>query len=163
MTIQIELESLRKESDKFSIERRQKLESKLQAVSAEVGRLTKRWEDERSTIAALKKAKEQLELARLELEKAQRNGDYAKASELRYSSIPKLESRLPREGAELSAKEEYEQILIHDSVRSADIENVVSRQTGIPVTKLMSGYVFALFAIPCSSAVLILEKNLRLS
>ena len=141
MTIQIELESLRKESDISSVERRQTLEKESAAKSDEVARLTKIWEKERSEIASLKSAKEELEKARLHLEQAQRDGDYAKASELRYSTIPKLEDQLPKEGVETSATGEYGDMLIHDSVRSSDIEAVVSRQTGIPVTKLMSGEV----------------------
>ncbi|KAL9099243.1 MAG: hypothetical protein Q9163_005234 [Psora crenata] len=139
MTIQIELESLRKETDVSSVERRQKLEKELSAKSDEVARLTEIWDKEKSEIAALKNAKEELEKARVQLDQAQREGDYAKASELRYSTIPKLEEHLAKDGAEARAKSEYGDMLIHDSVTAADIEAVVSRQTGIPVTKLMSG------------------------
>ena len=136
MTIQIELESLRKETDVPSVERKEKLEQELQIKEDEAARLTKIWEKEKSEIEAIKNARSDLEAARIALEQAQREGDYGKASELRYSTIPRLQSLLPQEGAEASASASG---ILHDSVTPADIEAVVSRQTGIPVTKLMSG------------------------
>ena len=147
MTIQIELESLRKDSDVSSVERRKKLEGDLVAKCKEVASLTEIWEKERSNIAFLKSAKEELEKARLQLDQAQREGDYAKASELRYSSIPRLEEQLPKEGAEGPTGGDYGDMLIHDSVKTSDIEAVVSRQTGIPITKLMSGEVEKLISM----------------
>ena len=136
MTIQIELESLRKETDVPSVERKEKLEQELQIKEDEAARLTEIWEKEKSEIEAIKNARSDLEAARIALEQAQREGDYGKASELRYSTIPRLRSLLPQEGAEASASASG---ILHDSVTPADIEAVVSRQTGIPVTKLMSG------------------------
>jgi ATP-dependent Clp protease ATP-binding subunit ClpB len=140
MTIQIELESLRKETDVASRERREKLEETLRQKQIEVGELTKRWEKEREEIEAIKRTKEDLEKARLELEQAQREGNFAKASELRYATIPKLEASLPTDGFE-GQKGESEDTLLHDSVTADDIARVVSRSTGIPVTKLMAGEV----------------------
>lgn len=136
MTIQIELESLRKETDVPSVERKEKLEQELQTKEDEAARLTEIWEKEKSEIEAIKNARSDLEAARIALEQAQREGDYGKASELRYSTIPRLQSLLPQDGAEASASASG---ILHDSVTPADIEAVVSRQTGIPVTKLMSG------------------------
>ena len=134
MTIQIELESLRKETDVPSVERKEKLEQELQIKEDEAARLTEIWEKEKSEIEAIKNARSDLESARIALEQAQREGEYGKASELRYSTIPRLQSLLPQEGAEAPSSG-----ILHDSVTPADIEAVVSRQTGIPVTKLMSG------------------------
>lgn len=136
MTIQIELESLRKEDDIASKERREKLEEQLKAKKEELGKLNEKWENERRGIEEIKKIKEDLEKARLELEQSQREGNFAKASELRYSTIPALEQRLPKDGAD---KGKSPDSLLHDSVTADDIANVVSRTTGIPVTKLMSG------------------------
>lgn len=136
MTIQIELESLRKEDDIASKERREKLEEQLKAKKEELGKLNEKWENERREIEEIKKIKEDLEKARLELEQSQREGNFAKASELRYSTIPALERRLPKDGAD---KGKSPDSLLHDSVTADDIANVVSRTTGIPVTKLMSG------------------------
>ncbi|CAG8426946.1 unnamed protein product [Penicillium salamii] len=135
-TIQIELESLRKETDVASRERREKLQEDLKIKKDEAGELTKAWEKEKAEIDTIKGTKADLERARFELEKAQREGDFAKAGELRYATIPELEAKLPKEGAEQDSEN---QTLIHDSVTADDIGNVVSRTTGIPVNKLMAG------------------------
>lgn len=137
MTIQIELESLRKETDIASKERREKLEETLKVKQAEVRELMEKWETERERIQKVKNTKEELERARLELEVAQRTGDFAKAGELQYSKIPQLEQQLPKEEDEAKSGD----TLIHDSVTADDIALVVSRATGIPVTKLMAGEV----------------------
>lgn len=142
MTIQIELESLRKETDIASKERRDQLEKTLTLKQDEVGALTEKWEKERAEIDDIKKTKEQLEAARLELEQAQREGNFAKASELRYARIPDLQKKLPQEeGGEKSPSESASDVLIHDSVTADDIASVVAKSTGIPVTKLMAGEV----------------------
>ena len=139
MTIQIELESLRKETDIMSKERREKLESSLESKQKEAARLTEIWDKERAELEAIKSAKEELEKARIELDQAQRDGNFGKASELRYSTIPQLEARLPKDGSETAAGTTQGDTLIHDSVTADDIANVVSKATGIPITKLMSG------------------------
>ncbi|KAF2842517.1 P-loop containing nucleoside triphosphate hydrolase protein [Patellaria atrata CBS 101060] len=141
MTIQIELESLRKEKDIASTERREKLEQTLKEKQAEAASLTEKWDKERAEIEEIKKLQADLEKARLELEQAQREGNFAKASELRYATIPALQRKLPQEGAEKSTDGTSAESLIHDSVTSDDIARVVSRTTGIPVTKLMTGEV----------------------
>ncbi|KAJ8130067.1 hypothetical protein O1611_g3561 [Lasiodiplodia mahajangana] len=140
MTIQIELESLRKEKDVASRERREKLESDLKKLQEEEKALTKRWDKERAQIEALKKVQEDLDKARIELEHAQRSGNFARASELRFGVIPNLESKLPKDG-ETGRNTEGPGTLIHDSVTADDIAAVVSRITGIPVTKLTSGHI----------------------
>ncbi|OBT67802.1 ATP-dependent Clp protease ATP-binding subunit ClpB [Pseudogymnoascus sp. 23342-1-I1] len=139
MTIQIELESLRKERDVASKERREKLEADLQAAQEEVGALNEKWEKERGGLEAIKKLKAELEEARTELEQAQRLNNYGRAGELRYSIIPRLEQQLPAEG-ETGLDSGAESNLIHDAVTADDIAAVVSRTTGIPVSKLTSGH-----------------------
>ncbi|KAF2484361.1 P-loop containing nucleoside triphosphate hydrolase protein [Neohortaea acidophila] len=143
MTIQIELESLRKESDIASKERRQQLERTLTLKQDEVGALTEKWDKERAEIEEIKKTKEHLEAARLELDQAQREGNFAKASELRYAKIPELQKQLPPEegGENANATATSSDALIHDSVTADDIAAVVPKSTGIPVTKLMAGEV----------------------
>ena len=138
MTHQIELESLRKETDIASKERREKLEKSLKTKQDEVAKLTEVWEQERAEIEAIKKTKEDLEKARIELEQAQREGNFGKAGELRYAVIPKLQEKLPKEEDSIV---KGTGILIHDAVTADDIANVVSRSTGIPVSKLMAGEV----------------------
>ena len=140
MTIQIELESLRKEKDVASRERREKLEADLKSLQEEEKALSERWEKERSEIESLKKVQEELDKARVELDQAQRQGNFGRASELRFGVIPNLERKLPKEG-EQQADSEGPDTLIHDSVTADDIANVVSRITGIPVAKLTSGHI----------------------
>ncbi|KAJ4173786.1 chaperone ATPase hsp78 [Fusarium falciforme] len=139
MTIQIELESLRKESDVASKERREKLEKDLAKYNEEISVLNSRWEKERAEIESVKKVQEDLDKARFELEQAQRENNFGRASELRFGVIPSLEQKLPKEGESKESK--AEDTLIHDSVTSDDIANVVSRITGIPVSKLTSGHI----------------------
>ncbi|KAG6021825.1 chaperone ATPase hsp78 [Claviceps sp. Clav32 group G5] len=145
MTIQIELESLRKEKDVASQERREKLEKDLQRHQEEIEKLNARWEKEKSEIDSVKKIQEDLEKARFDLEQAQREGNFARASELRFSIIPTLEQKLPSEGdndgLQRSPQQDSEGALIHDAVTSDDIAAVVSRISGIPVSKLTSGHI----------------------
>jgi ATP-dependent Clp protease ATP-binding subunit ClpB len=143
MTIQIELESLRKEEDIASKERKEALEQSLTLKQDKVGELTAKWDKERAEIEDIKKAKEELEQARMELDQAQREGNFAKASELRYASIPALEQKLQpqKQGEEGATTSDSTESLLHDSVTADDIAGVVARTTGIPVNKLMSGEV----------------------
>ena len=138
MTAQIELESLRKETDVSSSERKAEIDSYLKLKQKEVARLTEIWEQEKAAFARMRTTKQELEKAQFELEQAQREGDFGKASELRYSVIPSLQNSLPTEGAESS---DTSGTLTQDSVTVDDITSVVSRTTGIPVSKLMSGEV----------------------
>lgn len=133
MTIQIELESLKKETDPISIERKEKLENDLKLKQEEVNRLTEVWEQEKEALEEIKRAKSDLEQAKVDLEIAQRNGDFARASELQYMVIPSLEKKLPKESDKRTDK------LLHESVTSDDIAGVISRMTGIPTDNLMKG------------------------
>jgi ATP-dependent Clp protease ATP-binding subunit ClpB len=139
MVIQIELESLRKETDIASKERREKLQQDLKAYQEEAKTLTEKWEKERAEIEAIKKIKEDLDKARIELDQAQRENNFGRASELRYSIIPSLEQKLPKE-SEVAPGTAESGSLIHDAVTADDIASVVSRITGIPVSKLTSGH-----------------------
>ena len=136
MTIQIELESLRKETDVVSKERREKLEEKLSQKQGEVNILTEKWEKERKEIEEIKETKAKIEKARFDLEQARRDGDFANAGQLQYQTIPELQKKLPQEGDQRTGDS-----LLHESVTADDIAGVVSRTTGIPVTKLMAGEV----------------------
>jgi ATP-dependent Clp protease ATP-binding subunit ClpB len=136
MTLQIEMESLRKETDIASKERRERLETQLKEKQEKAAELTEKWEKERAEIEDIKNVKADLDKARNELDQARREGNFAKASELQYDVIPKLQSRIPQEQGPQS-----EGSLLHDSVTADDIASVVSRTTGIPVTKLMAGEV----------------------
>ncbi|KAI9246431.1 P-loop containing nucleoside triphosphate hydrolase protein [Helicostylum pulchrum] len=135
MTTQIELESLRKETDVMSVERREKLKSELEAKQKESERLSAIWSTERQKLDGIKRIKEDLEKARVELEAAQRAGNFQKASELRYGVIPNLEKQLPQDNTDEDNTESF----IHERVTSNDIARVVSQMTGIPVRNLVKG------------------------
>ncbi|CCE79672.1 Piso0_001754 [Millerozyma farinosa CBS 7064] len=137
MTIQIELESLRKESDDLSVSRREKLEEDLKEKQALLKELTDQWDTEKQTIDNIKNAKTDLEQAKFDLEESQREVDYAKASELQYATIPELEKHLKN----LTENENTvkNSTLLHDSITSDDIANVISRMTGIPLSNLLKG------------------------
>ncbi|KAJ4380861.1 chaperone ATPase hsp78 [Didymella sp. IMI 355093] len=139
MTIQIELESLRKETDITSKERRERLEETLKQKQADVKVLTEKWEKERAELDAIKNAQENLEKAKVELEQARREGNYAKAGQLQYSTIPELESKLPKDDEAAMGAGSRPDSLLHDSVTADDIASVVSRTTGIPLSKLNAG------------------------
>ena len=137
MTLQIELESLKKETDVFSVERRNKVEEDLRAKRNEASELTRVWHAERDRLEKIKEAKKKLEDAKYQLEVAQRQGQYEAASRLRYSTIPELERQLPNENEEND--EESPLSMLHSRVTSNDIARVVGKATGIPVQNLLKG------------------------
>ncbi|MGD9811386.1 MAG: ATP-dependent chaperone ClpB [Sphingobium sp.] len=131
--MKIEREALKKESDQASKDRLATLEEDLANLEQQSAELTARWQGEKDKIAGEQRLKEELDAARLEIEQAQRSGDYAKAGELQYGRIPDLERRLA-EASEASAG-----AMLREEVTSEDIASVVSRWTGIPVDKMMEG------------------------
>ncbi|KZT32879.1 P-loop containing nucleoside triphosphate hydrolase protein [Sistotremastrum suecicum HHB10207 ss-3] len=138
VTLQIELESLKNESDVFSVERRKKVEEDLSQSREEAGRLSSIWHAERERIKNIKDIKVRLEEANIELERAQREGQYEKASRLRFSVIPDLEKQLPSE-QESTENDSQPLTMLHDRVTSSDIARVVAKATGIPVQNLLKG------------------------
>src|SRR5213595_2527910 len=102
MQLEIEREALRKEKDRASAERLEKLERELANLKEEQGRLQAQWEHEKSAIKGTSELKQQLEDARNEIERAQRAGDYQKASELQYGRLPQLEKQIKDEEAQLA-------------------------------------------------------------
>jgi ATP-dependent Clp protease ATP-binding subunit ClpB len=138
MQLEIEREALRKEKDKASVERLSKLEKELGDLKEERNRLTAHWQQEKEAIQVMRKLKEELEQVRLEIERAQRAGDYAKASELQYARIPELEQRIRAEEERL-AKVQSGQRMLKEEVDEEDIAEVVSKWTHIPVSRLMEG------------------------
>ncbi|KAF9038696.1 P-loop containing nucleoside triphosphate hydrolase protein [Panaeolus papilionaceus] len=138
MTLQIELESLKKETDVFSVERRTNVEQELLMKRQEAEKLGDIWQAERARLSKIKDTKKKLEEAKYQLEVAQRQGQYEVASRLRFATIPELENQLPSEKEE-SEHDESPLAMLHDRVTSGDIARVVGRATGIPVQNLMKG------------------------
>jgi ATP-dependent Clp protease ATP-binding subunit ClpB len=138
MQLEIEREALRKEKDKSSKERLAKLEKDLADLKEDRGRLAAHWQQEKDAIQASRKLKEEQEALRLEIEKAQRAGDYTKASELQYGRVPALEQRIREEEARLADVQKGKRML-KEEVDEEDIAEVVSKWTHIPVSRLMEG------------------------
>src|SRR5262245_39930116 len=138
MQLEIEREALRKERDRASVERLEKLEKELANLKEEQSRLQAQWEHEKSAIKGTSDLKQQLEDARNELAVAQRAGDYAKASEVQYGRIPDLEKRLQQADAG-GASAPKGQRMLKEEVDEEDIAEVVAKWTNIPVSRLMEG------------------------
>ncbi|KAI0057375.1 P-loop containing nucleoside triphosphate hydrolase protein [Artomyces pyxidatus] len=139
VTTQIELESLKNESDVFSQERKAALERDLAAKREEAQSLTAIWQTERSRLERTKDIKKRLEEAKHQLDVAQRQGQYELASRLRFATIPDLERQLPSEGERADENADSPLSMLHDRVTSNDIARVVAKATGIPVQNLLKG------------------------
>ncbi|MDP6389173.1 MAG: ATP-dependent chaperone ClpB [Alphaproteobacteria bacterium] len=131
--LKIEREALKRESDKASKDRLRNLEKELHALEAQSGELTEKWQAEKDSLHDIQSLKEQLDAARNEAERAQREGDLARAGELLYSVVPDLESKLGGTGSEGGER------MLNEEVRESDIAAIVSRWTGIPVDKMLAG------------------------
>lgn len=133
--LKIEREALSKEKDTASKDRLTKLDEELKLLEKDSADLTSRWQAEKQKINSAQKVTEELDRARIELEQAERNSDWAKASELKYSRIPELEGKL----ADSAKNGAAHGGMINEEVTDNDIAAVVSKWTGIPVDKMLEG------------------------
>lgn len=131
--LKIEQEALKKEKDTASQERLSKINAELVDLEKRSGGLTEQWQAEKDRLQASQKLKEQLELARLDLERAEREGNWARAGELKYGQIPSLEKQLQ------DSDNQAADHMVNQEVTADDIASVVSRWTGIPVDKMLQG------------------------
>lgn len=132
LQLQIEKTSLAKEEDKKAIERRQEIEEKLGKLQSKRDEMYTRWEDEKAVLAHAKEDKQALEKARLDLEQAQNDARYEEAARLQYSVILELEARIKKQQAL-----QKEDALIQETVDEEMIAKVVSKWTGVEVTRLV--------------------------
>ncbi|GAB4185159.1 MAG: ATP-dependent chaperone ClpB [Thalassobaculales bacterium] len=144
--LKIEREALKKESDDASRERLTRLEAELADAEKKSADLTAQWRAEKEMLSGAQKLKEKLEAARAELEAAQRQGQLDRASELKYGIIPDLERTLKQ------AEQASRHRLLKEEVTDEDIASVVSRWTGVPVDKMLTGE---------REKLLRMEENLR--
>ncbi|MCC7205896.1 MAG: ATP-dependent chaperone ClpB [Anaerolineae bacterium] len=140
MQLEIEREALRKERDKASRERLEKLEEELADLREEQTALQARWSSEREAIAAIRETKAQLDDARVKLEQAERRSNLEAAARLRYGDIPALERQLADQETRLRQLQQ-DGSMLKEEVDAEEIAAVVSRWTGVPVTRLMEGEV----------------------
>jgi len=136
--LEIEREALKKESDPASQERLEGVEREIADLTEEIDALTARWDLEKEAISSIRELKGQIEDARSQAELAERAGDLGRAAELRYGTINDLTARLGENEAELARLHE-QGTMLSEEVTDQDVAEVVSRWTGIPLTKLMEG------------------------
>ncbi len=136
--LEIERTALRKESDDASKERLAALDREFSDLREEADRLTAQWDLEKQAIDRLRQTKQSIEESRAAAERAEREGDLERAAELRYGTLPGLETTLTEQEAELD-EIRGESPMLKEEVDEEDIAEVVARWTGIPVSKLMEG------------------------
>ena len=135
--LKIEREAVKKESDEASKKRLALLEDEIAKLEREYADLEEIWKAEKSQVAGSQSVKEQLEKLKLEMEAARRKGDWQKVSELQYGRIPQLEAQLKQ--ADKAPSKGSKPKLLRTQVGAEEIAEVVSRATGIPVSKMMQG------------------------
>ena len=133
LQLQIEKTSLQKEEDKRAVERREEIENELASLQSKRDEMHSKWEDEKRGLANEKEDKQRLEKARLDLEQARNEARYEDAAKLQYGTIPELEARIQKE--QTSQKEDA---LIQETVNEELIAKIVSRWTGVEVTRLVA-------------------------
>jgi ATP-dependent Clp protease ATP-binding subunit ClpB len=131
--LKIEREALKKESDAASKDRLARIDDEIVDLDAQSKRLTDQWQKEKSSVSQVTRLKEELDRARMAVEKAMREGSYEKAGELQYGVIPELERKVNDSVAAQSNS------MVHEVVKAEHIAAVVARWTGIPVDKMLEG------------------------
>ena len=137
MQLEIEREALRKETDKASRDRLEKLEKELADLKADADAMKARWQAEKQGVQQIQTVREQIEQVKLDIERAEWQYDLNRAAELKYGTLPDLEKKLA--AAEAAADHRRENRLVKEEVGEEEIAAVVSRWTGVPVSKLLEG------------------------
>ena len=149
MQLEIEREALRRETDDASRERLQKLESELADLRGTQTALRSRWEEEKKAIDGVRQLKEKIEQTRHQIEEAERSYDLAKASQLKYATLPELEKQLKETEEKAAAVSDgKESRLLREEVGPDDVAGIVARWTGIPVTRLLQSEREKLLELP---------------
>ena len=139
--LEIERQALSKETDEASKARLEAIESELAELREQSSEMKARWQTEKGAIDAIKQAKIELEEANRELERAERDADLERAAELRYGRIPELEQTVQDQEARLAELHSDGGSMLTEEVTEEDVAQVVSKWTGIPVSRLMEGEV----------------------
>jgi ATP-dependent Clp protease ATP-binding subunit ClpB len=139
MQLEIEEAALKKEKDKASKERLADLRRELADLQERASAMRAQWESEKAAIESVRSLREQLERLRREIEEAERQYDLDRAAELQHGRLPELERRLQEEEAKLHSGQEAGTQLLREEVTEDEIAEIVSRWTGVPVTRLVEG------------------------
>ena len=137
--IQLESEemALPKETDKLSVERLAKLKEELKKNKDKFEKMKAQWDAEKKGITGVQGIKAEIEKKTQEMENAKRNFDYARAAEIQYGELPKLNEEL--KNADKKSGDDKKKKLLRDEVTAEEISSIVAKWTGIPVSKLMEG------------------------
>ncbi|MBW2100438.1 MAG: AAA family ATPase, partial [Deltaproteobacteria bacterium] len=136
--LEIEREALKKESDPASIERLAKLEKELSSMKDELFEMKARWQNEKDIIQKIREIKEELEQLGIEEQQAEREGDLSKVAEIRYGKVTELKNRLDEANKKLAEFRKQSKML-KEEVDSEEVAEVISKWTGIPVSKMLEG------------------------
>lgn len=137
MQLQIEETALKKENDEISKQRLSNIQKEIAELKTKFNEMKAKWENEREAIVKVQKLREEIEKINAEIERAERSYELNKAAELKYGKLPELQKQLKIE-EEISEKSK-EDSLLRNKVTEDEITKIISRWTGIPVTKLMEG------------------------
>ncbi len=136
--LEIERQALKREDDANSRERLGVLEKELAHIKEESNALKARWKQEKEAIGKVRETKERIEQLKIEQQEATRKGDYNRAAELQYGEIPQLEAEVTKLSAQMDGKQAR---MLKEEVDEEDVAKIVSRWTGIPVSKMLEGEV----------------------
>jgi ATP-dependent Clp protease ATP-binding subunit ClpB len=138
MQLEIERQALKKEKDKASVERLKKLEKELADLKDEVKGKSLQWENEKKSISRIHQIKEQIEKTKQMMKEAEREVNYSRLAELQYGEMARLEGELKKEEERLAGFQKVEKML-KEEVDEEDVAEVVSKWTGIPVSRMLEG------------------------
>jgi ATP-dependent Clp protease ATP-binding subunit ClpB len=138
LQLEVEKQSLKKESDRSSKDRLGVLDKELSELKEKSSTLTSQWEREKKELSAVSNIKEEIERVRIDSETAERKGDLEKAAELRYGKLTGLQKQL-EEAQKIALTKGSKASLLRQEVTEADIAEVVSKWTGVPVSKMLEG------------------------
>lgn len=141
MQLEIEREALKKERDKTSKQRLKDLEGELANIKETLNALTARWQTEKEAIQNIRNVKAQIDEARIELDRAERQGNLEAAARIRYGTLPDFEKHLQAAEAEIERMRAEGSTMLKEEVDADEIANVISRWTGVPVARLLEGEV----------------------
>ena len=136
MQLEIEETALSKEKDEFSKQRLEDIKKEKSELKTKFDSMKAKWDNEKQSIEKVQKLREEIEKTNAQIEQAERSYDLNKVAELRYGKLPELQKQLEEEEKKESNKEN---VLLRNKVTADEIAEIVSRWTGIPVTKLMEG------------------------
>lgn len=137
--LEIERQALKKETRPEIKERLSRIETELSDLKKEQSRLHSKWSSEKKVVERIRKIKEEMETAGNIIEKAEREGDLGKAAEFKYGKMTDLQKRLEEEGKKLKKAQEKDGGLLKDEITEEDIAEIVSKWTGIPVSRMLEG------------------------